>query len=117
MKTKKMKKIVVAIASTVVVLAGSVPQLAFAGQYIWGAKSSSHKVAMESAFEMARQVVASRHTGCLGPGKKDNTTDSVVIREYGNKVQYGVFISHHDKSCGKDAGILGNANRVLNGKK
>lgn len=113
---KKMKKIVVAIASTIV-MAGSAPQLAFAGQYIWGTPSANSQEARESAYIAAKEVVKSRKKGCVGPGKNDHTTQAVVQRQNGDKVQYGVFISHYNKSCGKKAGLLGDIDRELNGDK
>lgn len=110
---KKMKKIVVAIASTVVVMAGSVPQLAFAGQYIWGTPSANSKEALNEAIVMAKETVKSRKSGCLGPGKDDQVTQAVVKRQDGNKVQYGIFISHRNGSCNIKEGFIGNANREL----
>ena len=92
--------------SILIFLVGLVPHVAFAGEYVWGVKTANHDLALKSAFALAESRVASRGKGCVGRGRKDATTENLVMQEDGDKVQFGVFISHHDGSCGKKGNII-----------
>jgi hypothetical protein len=75
------------------------PSIAFGGEHVWGVWSTDDAQAMKTAFTLAESKVRSRGRGCVGRGKNDTTTEELLIQKDGDKVRYGVFISHHNGSC------------------
>lgn len=87
------------------------PAVVFAGEHVWGVWSTDHDKAMKSAFMLAESKVKTRDKGCVGRGKDDNKTEELKLEEKGDKVRYGVFISHHNGSCRIKKSILENMSR------
>ena len=86
-------------AATLLAAAALTPSLAHAGEHVWGIWSTDDDRAMKTAFTMAESKVRSRGKGCVGRGKNDTTTEELIVQQDGEKVRYGVFISHHNGSC------------------
>ena len=86
-------------ASALVLIAYLVPSSAYAGEHVWGIWSTDDDRAMTTAFKMAESKVRSRGKGCVGRGKNDTSTEELKVEQDGEKVRYGVFISHHNGSC------------------
>ena len=99
-----MKKLV--LSAGLLMLVCLIPTKAFAGEHVWGAWSTDDDRAMKSAFTMAQARVQSRGKGCIGRGVKDTTTENLVMEQNGDKVRYGVFISHHNGSCKIKKGVI-----------
>lgn len=104
-----MKKVLVFALSGILTLLA--PSLAYAGEYVWGATSANDDRAMKSAFTLAESRVRSRGKGCVGRGVNDTTTENLIVKEKGDVVQYGVFISHHNGSCNIKKNVIENISR------